>query len=175
MHIIIIFVVAFSLSMDAFSLATAYGTLNPSIKEIKQISIIVGIYHFLMPIIGLYLGKIIFYTIPINPVIIVFFVLSFIGIQMIIESNKEKKINKMKFSEMLLFGLAVSIDSFSIGIGLNIISSHYIICALIFSLSSFAFTFLGLSFGKKLNNRFGKKATKFGGIALIFLALIFLF
>ena len=42
----IIIMIAISLSMDAFSLALAYGTLNFSLKEIKKISIIVGIFHF---------------------------------------------------------------------------------------------------------------------------------
>ena len=47
-------------------------------------------------------------------------IFTFIGINMIIESfKKEDRVNKMKLSEMILFGLAVSIDSFSVGIGIN--------------------------------------------------------
>ena len=58
MSIYIIFVIAVSLSMDAFSLSLAYGTLNLKKKYIKQLSLIVGIYHFFMPLIGLLIGKI---------------------------------------------------------------------------------------------------------------------
>ena len=57
MEIFIIFVIAVSLSMDAFSLSLAYGTLGLSKKETIQLSSIVGIYHFFMPIIGMFLGK----------------------------------------------------------------------------------------------------------------------
>ena len=46
---LIIFIIAISLSMDAFSLALAYGTLNLNKKDIYKISITVGIifikYH----------------------------------------------------------------------------------------------------------------------------------
>jgi Predicted membrane protein len=175
LRIIIILVIAVSLSMDAFSLSTAYGTLNPSKKEVKQISIIVGFFHFFMPLIGLFLGKIIFGIIPIPPDFIVFLVLVFIGIQMILESKKEENIKKMKFTEFFLFAFAVSVDSFSVGVGLNAISNHYLFCSIIFSLSSFIFTYLGLSFGRKLNKKFGKKSTKVGGITLLLLGLMFLF
>ena len=48
MNIILIFIIAISLSMDAFSLALAYGTISLSKKEINILSIVVGIYHFFM-------------------------------------------------------------------------------------------------------------------------------
>jgi putative Mn2+ efflux pump MntP len=60
MNIILIFIIAISLSMDAFSLSLAYGTISLSKKEIRLLSFIVGIYHFFMPILGMLLGKILF-------------------------------------------------------------------------------------------------------------------
>ena len=57
MNIILIFIIAISLSMDAFSLALAYGTINLNGKEINILSIIVGIYHFFMPIVGMLIGS----------------------------------------------------------------------------------------------------------------------
>ena len=138
MEIFIILVIAVSLSMDAFSLSLAYGTLGLSKKEIKILSIIVGIYHFFMPIIGMFLGSILLNIIHVKPDIVVFVVLLFIGIQMIIESfKKEEKIETMSKVELLLFGLAVSIDSFSVGIGINNISNNFIMRSIIFSLTEF--------------------------------------
>ena len=50
-------------------------------------------------------------------------IFSIIGLNMIIESfRKRETIKKMKLLEMIIFGFAVSIDSFSIGIGLEIIN-----------------------------------------------------
>ena len=79
----------------------------------------------------------------------------------------------MKLGEMLLFGFAVSVDSFSVGIGLNNISNKAVICSSIFSLTSFIFTNIGLRLGNKLNELIGKIATLIGGIVLIILGIIF--
>ena len=171
---ILIFIVAVSLSMDAFSLALAYGTISLTKKEINALSIIVGIYHFFMPILGMIFGNFITDIVHIGGDLIVLLIFSFIGIDMIIESFKnEDRIIKLKLSEMILFGLAVSIDSFSIGIGINNISNNFLICSLIFSVTSMTFTYIGLLLGNKLNQLIGKISTIIGGITLILLGIIY--
>lgn len=176
MEILITFVIAVSLSMDAFSLSLAYGTLGLSKKETFELSFIVGIYHFFMPIIGIFLGSILLNIIHIKPDIVVFIVLLFIGIQMIIESFKEEeRIEPMSKMELLLFGLAVSIDSFSVGIGLNTITNNYVLSSIIFSISALIFTYLGLIMGKKISEIIGKIATTLGGVTLIIISFIYLF
>ena len=175
MHLFIIFTIAVSLSMDAFSLSLAYGTFGLSIKEMLKLSTIVGIYHFFMPLFGLLIGKLFLKIFPINPDIIVFIVLCFIGIQMIIESLKNETVEKkISFFELLIFGFAVSVDSFSVGIGLSSLSSHYIICAFVFSVLSFIFTYLGLNLGKIVNHIIGKISTIVGGIVLIIIGIVYL-
>ncbi|MBP3920253.1 MAG: manganese efflux pump [Bacilli bacterium] len=175
MSIYIILVIAVSLSMDAFSLSLAYGTLNLEKKYITKLSTIVGIYHFFMPLIGLTIGTLILKIIPINPNTITLAVLSFIGIEMIIDTfTCEEKIKKMSLKELILFGLAVSIDSFSVGIGLNAITKNYIISVFIFSITSFTFTYLGLILGKKINNLIGKISTLIGGIILIIIGIMYI-
>jgi len=175
MSIYIILVIAVSLSMDAFSLSLAYGTLNLEKKYIKKLSTIVGIYHFFMPLIGLSIGNILLKIIPINPNIIVFIVLVFIGIEMIADSfRKEEELKIMKQKELIIFGLAVSIDSFSVGIGLKALSQNYLLCVTIFSLSSYIFTYLGLVLGKKINNLIGKISTIIGGLVLIIVGSMYI-
>ena len=94
---------------------------------------------------------------------------------MIIESFKqEENLKKMKSGEMRLFGFAVSIDSFSVGIGLNNISNNIIMCSSIFSITSLLFTYIGLKLGKKLNLLIGRVATLIGGIVLILFGLIYI-
>ncbi len=170
----LVIIIAISLSMDAFSLALAYGTLNLNKKDIYKLSLTVGVYHFIMPLLGLFLGNIILKYIN-NPNIIVFIILFIIGIQMIYETFKEEDIkNIVSFKQMLLFGLAVSVDSFSVGIGLNVISKNYLYCSTIFSLFSLSFTYLGLILGKKINNIIGKTSTIIGGLILIIIAFMYL-
>ena len=175
MNIILIFIIAVSLSMDAFSLSLAYGTISLTKKEINLLSIIVGIYHFFMPILGMFIGSFVFNVLNINQNIIVLIIFTFIGINMIIESfKKEEKVKKMKLAEMILFGFAVSIDSFSVGIGINNISNNFIMCSGIFSITSFIFTYIGLLLGNKLNQLIGKISTLIGGITLIILGIIYI-
>ncbi len=176
MSIVMVIIIAVSLSMDAFSLSLAYGTLNMEKQEMKLLSIIVGIYHFVMPLIGMWIGNKILNFLPIRPNTVVFIVLLVIGIQMIIESFKQtREVSFMKFSELLIFGLAVSIDSFSVGLSLRVIYSNPFICATIFSLSSFLFTYLGLYLGKKINDIVGHISTRIGGIVLIIIGFFYFF
>lgn len=176
MNTIIIILIAISLSMDAFSLSLAYGTLNITKKDICLLSSIVGIYHFFMPLIGIFFGDLLLHIIPITPNIMVGIVLIFIGIEMVGESKKgQEEVKIMNFFELLLFGLAVSLDSFSIGLGLKSISNHYVVCALTFSLFSTIFTYCGLIFGKKINNKIGGFSTFVGGIILILIGILSFF
>ena len=61
-----VFIIALSLSMDAFSLSLAYGTQNIENKTKYTISIIVGLFHLFMPLIGNLLGNVILNIIKIN-------------------------------------------------------------------------------------------------------------
>jgi putative Mn2+ efflux pump MntP len=174
MSLLIVFMVAVSLSMDAFSLSLAYGTLNLNKRSINTLSLIVGIYHFFMPILGMIVGSTIIYLLPITPNTLVFMVLFLIGVQMIIESFKEdKSVKKLNFVEMLLFGFAVSIDSFTLGLGLRVIYKVPLVSAFIFSITSFLFTYIGLTMGKKINEIVGKLSTIIGGILLIIISIMY--
>ena len=175
MNLLLLIIVAISLSMDAFSLSLAYGTINLDRKQNFYLSVIVGIYHFVMPLIGLYIGNIILSLVPISPNIIVFIILLFIGVEMLIESSKkDEKVKKLNILEMFTFGFAVSIDSFSVGIGLQAFEINPIICTILFSLISFLFTYFGLNLGKRINEIIGKLSTILGGIILIIIGLIYL-
>ena len=176
MNIILIFIIAMSLSMDAFSLALAYGTISIRKEEIKLLSTIVGLYHFIMPIFGMLFGRFILNFIHIGSNLLVLLILGFIGLNMVFESMKEtKEVKSLKLREMILFGFAVSIDSFSVGVGINSITNNYLLSSLIFSIVSFLFTYIGLFMGNKLNKLIGKLSTLFGGLILIFFALVYYF
>lgn len=175
MSIAMVIMIAISLSMDAFSLSLAYGTLNLEKKYIHMLSIIVGIYHFAMPLMGMWIGNSILKILPVSTNTIVFIVLVLIGLEMIIESFKENRsVSLMKVSELLIFGLAVSLDSFSVGLGLSAIYKNPWICAITFSISAGLFTYIGLYLGKKINTWIGKISTIIGGIILIIIGLLYL-
>lgn len=176
MKILTIILIAISLSMDAFSLSLIYGTSGISKKDKIILSLIVGIYHFLMPLLGLNIGSFIARKIIFNAHLLVGIILSLVAIEMIISSLKEKEEEiLLTIPSYLLFGLSVSIDSFTTGIGLPAITSSYFLSSLIFSLTSFTFTYLGLNLGNILNKKYGHISTIIGGIILLALGITYIF
>jgi len=169
-------IIGISLSMDAFSLALIYGTQSISKKNKIILSIIVGIYHFVMPLLGVFLGNIILKYLVINLSIVVSIIFLFIGIEMIISSIKDDSHDfVVSIFGFLIFGLSVSIDSFTTGIGLNVINNNYLEVSSIFCIVSGSFTYLGLILGNKLGSIFGKLSTIIGGVILIILGIIYFF
>ena len=162
--------------MDAFSLALIYGTQGITKKHKILLSLIVGIYHFIMPLIGVAIGTVITKKILVNPNIIVGIILSLIAIEMIISSFKEEdKKFLLTIPGYLLFGLSVSIDSLTTGIGLSLTTQKYIFSSFIFAITSLSFTFFGLNIGDRLNKKYGRISTILGGIVLFVLGILYIF
>ena len=167
-----ILLIGISLSMDAFSLALVYGMQGMTKKQKIFLSIIVGIYHFIMPLIGLTFGTILDNINLISIDIIATLILIYIGIDLIISNSKKEdrlEITKIGF---LIFGLSVSIDSLTIGIGLKAITNNYLISSIIFSLTSLIFTYLGLTLGNVIGNKIGSYSKIIGGSVLIIIAIL---
>ena len=168
--------IAISLSMDAFSLAIILGTVGLKKNMILKISIVVGIFHFFMPLIGDMVGETLLRIIPIESRTIVGTLFLIIAIQMFISIFKEdKEIIITGIFAILLFAFTVSLDSFSIGISLTIISTNHFLSASTFMITSFIFTIIGLILGKRIEKHFGNYATIIGSIILLICALKYIF
>ena len=168
----IILLIGISLSMDAFSLALIYGMQGISQKHKITLSIIVGVYHFIMPLIGLSFGTILDNINIIGIDIIASLILIYIGIDLIVSNYKKEdrlEINKTGF---LIFGLSVSLDSLTVGIGLKAITNSYLLSSTVFSLTSLTFTYLGLLLGNLIGNKIGSYSKLLGGIILISISII---
>lgn len=166
------FLIAVSLAMDAFSMALVYGTYGLSRKNEILLSVIVGLFHFFMPLLGLGLGSVLMKYFIFNLNLVVGIIFLVIGIEMIISARKDEEVKILiSLVGFLLFGLSVSIDSFTTGIGLSVISHNYIGCAAIFMVISGLFTYAGLRLGNRLSERFGKYATIWGGILMCLLSM----
>ncbi len=174
MQLIVLIIISISLSMDAFSLALVYGLQNMNKKDQYVLSLIVGIYHFIMPQISNLFGEKIFSLININLSFICFIILFIIGLEMILSKEDSDKAKELSLKNYLFFGLAVSIDSFSLGLGLDTIYSNKIVASSVFMLISAFFTYLGLILGNKINHIIGKISTTIGGVILMIIAIIYL-
>lgn len=175
-ELITLFIIAIALSMDTFSLSLGLGTSNFKTTKIIAFSTIVGIMHFVMPLIGVTLGNKVIEIFTINANFLLGIILIYLGINMFIEIfKKEEKISNFNLFNMLLFAIGVSIDSFSTGLGLSAITSNLVLSFFIFSIVSFTFTFMGLIIGKYANKLLGVYATIFGIIILIIIGFYHIF
>lgn len=167
-------VIGMVLSMDAFSLSLIYGIQQISKKDKILLAIIVGTYHFVMPIIGSLFGNLIISYIPFRVNILVSIIFFFIGIEMIYSSIKNKvEPLLVSIPGFLLFGLSVSMDSFTTGIGMSLINNNYLQVSATFALISGTFTYLGLVLGNKINKSFGPTSSLIGGMILLILAVYY--
>lgn len=172
MSLIVIFIIAIGLSMDAFSLSLIYGTLDLKPRMQKLMSITVGIFHFFMPLIGYKIGKMILDLINVNPDILIGIIFIILAIEMILSLKKEEQVKILNgIGAVTLFAFTVSIDSFSTGISLGIANVNILLPCIIFSLTSLLFTYIGVMLGKKLVNKFGMLATLIGAVILLIIGI----
>lgn len=176
MSLFVIFILAVGLSMDAFSLAMIYGTLDLKSNMRRLMSIMVGIFHFFMPILGYQIGELILKVIKVNPDILVGIIFIILGMEMLLSLKKEEKVKMLTgLFSVILFAFTVSIDSFSIGIGFGVANINMLLPCIMFSLTSAIFTYLGVILGKKLSDRFGSITTLIGSVILIILGINYIF
>ena len=175
-ELITLLLIGVSLSIDTFSVSTCIGMNNISKKKTLNTSLTVGILHFIMPLLGFIISNQISNYIKIDTNFILSIILILIATQMLIEylnpSNKE--IN-LKSYGILLFSIGVSLDSFSVGIGLKAITDNLLLSSTIFSLCSFSFTYTGLTLGKYINKIYNRYSYLIGSLILFIMSIIFIF
>ena len=163
------------LSMDAFSLAIAYGTNGIDKKKTIILSTSVGLLHFIMPNIGGLLRNIIVFIISKYTSIIISIIFLILAGEMIVSLKEEEKISPINsLFDIFLFSIAVSLDSLMIGIALALDNKNIITAGIIFSIVSFIFTTSGLLLGNYFNKKAGKLSKLVGIIILIFISLKYL-
>ncbi len=170
-----VILIAICLSMDTFSMSLSYGLFINNKKEIIKLSLLVGIFHFIMPILGMNVGTSLKKIILMKDSLIIGILLMIIAIEMlwsIIKKEEYEPLNSLK--EKIIFAFTVSIDSFTTGIGLKSFHINFLVITSIFFIISFIFTFLGLSMGNIIRNKYGTTAKLIGCILLFFISIYYL-
>ena len=183
MSLLEIILIGIGLSMDAATVSITNGLANPKIKISKMllIAIVFGLFQGLMPLIGYYAGSLFASFIGSVAPWIALVLLCFIGGKMIYECPKKKEeleeIKELSFSDLLLQGVATSIDAFAVGITfLGLKENGDLKYSIFLSVTIIAITTLLISFvsvliGKKFGKIFKNKAEIIGGIILIVLGI----
>ena len=177
MNLLQLILIGVSLSMDAFSLSMVYGTKNLKRKIIWLLVIMVGCFHFFMPIFGSMIGSFLIHNIIREPEKLVGVIFIILALEMFFGTKEleDTRGTITSIGEAILFAFSVSLDSFSVGIGLGAEKENIVLAGIIFSLVSAFFTKMGLELGKKLALKFGKIANIIGSILLFLLGIKYFF
>lgn len=174
LEILTLFTVGLSLSIDAFALSTVYGLINYSNKRIYLVSLVTGMFHFVMPILGYLIYTYVNKYFNIDTKYILLVVLIMILVEMI-KSLKEDNSNytELNLINIFIFAFLVSIDSFTIGLGLNYITDNVLLASFIFAFMSGMFTFIGFKLGKFISSKF-RNIAKYVGIIILFTVILYI-
>lgn len=168
------------LAMDAFSVSLANGLNEPGMRKHKFFGIAgtFAFFQFAMPMIGwICIHTILGYFQAFQKYIpwIALALLSYIGIKMILDGRKEEesgKAGKLKPPELILQGIATSIDALSVGFTIAEYSAMAAFTAsVIIAAVTFAICVGGLYIGRRFGTKISGKASILGGCILIGIGL----
>ncbi|MGJ9458205.1 manganese efflux pump MntP [Oceanobacillus sp. CF4.6] len=168
---------AIALSMDAFSVSLGMGMQRIRLKRIAVIGLVIGIFHIIMPFLGILLGKAISNQIGELTTLAGGVLLFVIGAQMFFSAfNHEVKSRVLPVGAgLILIAFSVSIDSFTVGLGLGISGVKIFLTLFLFGAASCALTWLGMLLGRKVHGYLGTYSELLGGSILCGFGLYILF
>ena len=165
MHFLQIFLLALSLSADAFAVAV-WAWISQKHINIKNALMMSGCFWFFqafMPIIGFIAASLLPKFIMDYNYLIAFVLLGYLGGAMAYTGWKwedEDTIKKdiFSFSFLLVLGIATSIDALAVGVSLTATETSILFPALIIGIITFGISFIGVEFGKKFWTQIGSRA-----------------
>lgn len=175
-----ILMIGFALGMDAFSLGIGLGTLDIRLRTIAKISLTIGLFHILMPLLGIFTGLFLTKVVGNVASFIGGLVLCYLGIQMFwgaIFKGEEASGSARKIGglEMLLFSLSVSMDALSVGFSFGLFAVNVWLAVVVFGFLGTMMSAVGLLLGKRVGHRLGTWGEVLGGVILFAFGLKFLF
>ena len=168
---------AVAIGFDAFSLGIGIGMKGFRYRQMLALSVIIGVMHMLFPIIGIYAGKLMSGMLGILATYIAGGVLIFLGINMILNAFGQKEqspIRRITFISMLAIGISVSLDSFSVGLSLGMLTNHQWVTVILFGVAGLCMSLAGLLLGKSVRHTIGEYGEALGGVILTVFGVYFI-
>ncbi|MCX6270239.1 MAG: manganese efflux pump MntP family protein, partial [Bacteroidetes bacterium] len=173
MELLTLFLVALGLCFDSFAVSVSSGIARTRIAFLPatRIAFSLAFFQGLMPLVGWFIGKKIAVVLHHADHWIAFGLLGLLGLKMIWESLKKTEetveFNPLDIRILLMMSLATSIDALVVGVSFGTLNVNILLAILIIGAVTFTISMLGILFGKKTGNRFGKKMEILGGLILI--------
>ncbi|GHT54946.1 putative manganese efflux pump MntP [Spirochaetia bacterium] len=181
-----IVLIGVSLSMDAFAISVSSGISIPGLRPfyVVRSSFFFGLFQFIMPVAGWFLGSTFAGYIDAFDHWVVFALLAFIGGKMAIESLRSKAGNDKageagsgkaesgggdirNLGTLLTLSAATSIDALAVGVSFSLLKQGIWLNAGIIGAVTLLICLAGFEFGRRLGRLFEKWAGLAGGLMLI--------
>jgi putative Mn2+ efflux pump MntP len=172
--------IAIALAMDAFAVSIAAGvTLKQvSLRQTFRLSWHFGLFQAMMPVIGWAAGLSVRHYMERYAHWVAFFLLGFVGINMIREACKSNDDgadpkDPTRGLTMVVLSVATSIDALAVGLSLSMINVSIWLPAVIIGIVACAFTIVGMHLGRKLGGitRLSRYAGIIGGVVLLLIGV----
>jgi putative Mn2+ efflux pump MntP len=173
MDFLTMLLIAVGLSFDTFAVSLTSGLTVRDIRfsQAVRIAFILALFQAIMPLIGWILGNQVSGLMANYDHWIAFGLLSVLGLKMVYESVKNERVSSSSnpLNLMVLLGMAVatSMDAFVVGVSFALIDLNIYWSILVIGIVTFLVAMIGMLFGKKVGDRFGKRMEILGGIILI--------
>ena len=199
MTILSMILISLSLSMDAFAVSVGAGISIRDLKKIHAIraSFFFGLFQFIMPVAGWYLGNAFAVYIQAFDHWIAFGLLAFIGGKMIWETLREKSETAgekkpddtgappeqdttshaqvpeassgdvRRLSSLLTLSVATSIDALAVGLSFSVLGQSVWLPSTLIGSITFLVCLTGFAIGHRVGSLFKKWAGLTGGIVLV--------
>jgi putative Mn2+ efflux pump MntP len=172
--------IGISLSMDAFAISVGSGICIPNLKPFHAVrsSLFFGVFQFLMPVAGWYLGYSFASYIKAFDHWIAFGLLAFIGGKMIFEALRRKNAEKPREEDasksgdirslpyLLTLSVATSIDALAVGLSFSLLGRAIWLPAAGIGCITFVICMLGFEAGRHIGTVLEKWAELAGGLVL---------
>jgi putative Mn2+ efflux pump MntP len=183
-ELIPVILIGLSLSMDAFAISVSSGIAIPGLRLFYAVrsSFFFGLFQFLMPVTGWFLGSAFAFYIGSFDHWVVFVLLGFIGGKMVVESlgsvkkpgkksvpggGEGKSADIRSLGPLLAVSVATSIDALAVGVSFSLLDQGIWRNAFIIGVVTFLCCISGFEFGRRVGKFFEKWAGVAGGLMLI--------
>lgn len=176
-----LFLIAISLSADAFAVATCKGLCLNKVKPSHMITagLYFGIAQAVMPLIGYLLASTIASKIADYSFYIAFALLVLIGANMIREALTEDdececcktSSSPLSFKEMFPMAIATSIDALAVGVTFALEKVEIFSSVTLIGVTTFVLSAVGVGIGSFIGSKFRKISSIVGGSVLILMGV----
>ena len=163
--------------MDAFAVALGVGAGLPSTsgRHLFRLSFHFGLFQFLMPLIGWYVGQSVLDFVSTYDHWIAFALLASVGVHMVRASfTKDEEYlppDPTRGRHLVMLSIATSLDALAVGLSLAMLQVNLVFPSVIIGIVTAGMTLAGMLLGRRLQESVGKRAELLGGLVLIAIGL----